>query len=139
MILLSCVRPGSKGVFGQIVRQQSVPDCTLRAGLRLAEVCACTPSLSCVPYCIPQCLRIAACQICPWPCLTGRHMKGSSDVSGSILRDVAVAAKLGAQLLKLHIVLGELAAEWLKKVEEVLRLDAAGPQQLQSAALVAHH
>ena len=65
-------------------------------------------------------------------------MKGSSDVSGSILRDVAIAAKLGAQLLELHIVLGKLAAEGFELVVKVLRLDAADPQQLQSAALVAH-
>ena len=46
---------------------------------------------------------------------------------------------MGAQLLELHIILGELASDRLEQVDEVLRSDAADPQQLQSTALAAHY
>jgi len=59
-----------------------------------------------------------------------RHCQG-------ILGDVTMTAKLCTQLLKLHVILRELASKWLDEVEEVMRLNAAGTQQLQSASLVA--
>ena len=53
-------------------------------------------------------------------------MKGCCDIAWGILGDVTIAAKLCTQLLKLHVVLRELASKWLEEVEEVLRLNAAG-------------
>ena len=49
-----------------------------------------------------------------------------------------MTAQLCAHLLKLRVILWELASEWLEEVEEVVRLNAAGTQQLQGAPLVAH-
>ena len=126
--MLYCVCPGSKGAIGRVVRQQGVPERTLHIALRLTEVGACAPSVGRAPDCILQSLCIATRRICPLSRLPGRPMKGSTDIAWGVLRDMAVAAKLGAQLLELHIVLGELASEWLEEVEEVLRVDATSAQ-----------
>ena len=52
---------------------------------------------------------------------------------------MSIPSQLSTQLLKLSICLGELAAEGLKEVKQVLCLDAACSKQLQCATLVAHH
>jgi hypothetical protein len=59
-------------------------------------------------------------------------VEGSADVAWGIFRDVAVATQLGAQLLEVSVILGELAARRLPEGWRRLnkRCAAACPQVL---------
>ena len=98
-------------------------------GLRPTKVGASTPCLSCAPNCCLQSLRVIAGQICSRPRLFRRPVEGGADIASGIIRDVAEATELGAQLVELSVILGRLAAKRSEKVEQMLRLDAACARQ----------
>ena len=53
-------------------------------------------------------------------------MQCCSNISWDVLRDVAITSKLCDHLLELSLGLRQLAIERLKKVEQMLGLDATG-------------